>query len=257
MKVVILAGGLGTRLAEETGTRPKPMVEIGDKPILWHIMKIYSHFGLRDFIICLGYKGYMIKEYFSNYFLHNSDVTFEVSANRVVTHCNTAEPWRVTLVDTGAETMTGGRLKRIERYLGDDQSFCMTYGDGVGNVDIAALVAFHRAHGRQATVTAVHPPRRFGVMTLSGNDTVEAFEEKPEAEGGWVSGGFFALSRQVLDLIEDDTTVWERAPLRHLTEAGQLRAFRHPGFWQPMDTIRDKQLLEDLWVSGQAPWKVW
>ncbi len=257
MKVVILAGGLGTRLAEETGMRPKPMVEIGDKPIIWHIMKIYSSYGLRDFIICLGYKGYMIKEYFSNYFLHTSDVTFDISGNKVVTHSNAAEPWRVTLVDTGSETMTGGRIKRIESYLDHDDMFCMTYGDGLGNVNIEGLLSFHGGHEKLATVTAVHPPRRFGVMEVSETGMVEAFEEKPEAEGGWVSGGFFVLSRKVLGLIDGDRTVWEREPLRHLAKSRQLQAYRHPGFWQPMDTIRDKQLLEDMWRSGNAPWKVW
>ncbi len=257
MKVVILAGGLGTRLAEETGTRPKPMVEIGDKPILWHIMKIYSTHGLRDFIICLGYKGYLIKEYFSNYFLHTSDVTFDVSSNRVITHANGAEPWRVTLVDTGPETMTGGRVRRIAPYLDDDETFCLTYGDGLCNVDITELLSYHKIHGRHATVTAVHPPRRFGVLDLSEDGTVNAFEEKPEAEGGWVNGGYFVLTRKVLDLIDDDSTVWERGPMSQLTRSRQLRAYRHQGFWQPMDNIRDKQLLEELWRSGSAPWKIW
>ena len=256
MKVVILAGGLGTRLAEETGVRPKPMVEIGGKPILWHILKIYATHGMRDFIVCLGYKGYMIKEYFSNYFLHNSDVTFDLANNQLVIHQNTAEPWRVTLVDTGDNSMTGGRLARIRPYLDDDAPFCLTYGDGVGDIDISALIAFHRDHGRRATVTAVHPPRRFGVMELDGN-TVIGFEEKPHAEGGWINGGFFILSPDVLDLIDSDETVWEREPMNTLVTNHELRAFRHDGFWQPMDTLRDKQYLEELWASGQAPWRKW
>jgi glucose-1-phosphate cytidylyltransferase len=256
MKVVILAGGLGTRLAEETGVKPKPMVEIGGKPILWHIMKLYSAHGLNDFIICLGYKGYIIKEYFSDYFLHNSDVTFDVLNNQVINHQNTTEPWRVTLIDTGNDSMTGGRVRRIRDYLGDDKNFCLTYGDGVGNVDIKALVKFHDTHGRKATVTAVHPPRRFGVMEIDG-DRVTAFEEKPYAEGGWINGGFFVLSRAVIDLIDGDQTIWERDPMARLIQTGELRAFRHDGFWQPMDTLRDKQYLQEIWASGEAPWKIW
>lgn len=256
MKAVILAGGLGTRLAEETSIKPKPMVEIGGKPILWHIMKIYSAHGIRDFVICLGYKGYLIKEYFSNYFLHNSDVTFDVAKNQVITHQNTSEPWRVTLVDTGDASMTGGRVRRVRDYLGEDQTFCLTYGDGVGDIDITALIEFHRRHGRQATVTAVHPPRRFGVMEMNG-DQVTAFEEKPHAEGGWINGGFFVLAREVIELIDSDQTIWERDPMHRLVDAGDLHAFRHEGFWQPMDTLRDKQYLEELWASGNAPWKKW
>ena len=256
MKVVILAGGLGTRLAEETGVRPKPMVEIGGKPVLWHILKIYAAHGITDFIVCLGYKGYMIKEYFSNYFLHNSDVTFDLANNQIVIHQNTAEPWRVTLVDTGDNSMTGGRLGRVRPYLDADAPFCLTYGDGVGDVDISALIDFHRSHGRRATVTAVHPPRRFGVMELNGTAVI-GFEEKPHAEGGWINGGFFVLSPDVLDLIEGDQTVWEREPMNQLVSRDDLRAFRHDGFWQPMDTLRDKQYLEELWATGQAPWKRW
>lgn len=256
MKVVILAGGLGTRLTEETALKPKPMVEIGGKPILWHIMKIYSSYGLNDFIICLGYRGYVIKEYFSNYFLHNSDVTFDMASDRVVTHQNSAEPWRVTLVDTGEATQTGGRVKRIRPYLGDDKAFCMTYGDGVADVDVGALLAFHRDHGRAVTVTAVRPPGRFGVLDLEG-DRVERFDEKPESERGWINGGFFVISRDSLDLVPDDREPWEGVPMRTLVERDQLRAFRHDGFWQPMDTLREKNLLEELWASGTAPWKNW
>lgn len=256
MKVVILAGGLGTRLAEETGTRPKPMVEIGGKPILWHIMKLYSAFGLNDFIICLGYKGYMIKEYFSNYSLHNSNVTIDIPNGKIQTHQNSSEPWRITLVDTGDSSMTGGRLKRIDPYLEEDDTFCATYGDGVSNVDISKLVAFHHGHGKLATLTAVHPPRRFGVLHLD-QDAVTSFEEKPKAEGGWINGGFFVMSRKVMDYLDGDDTILEREPLRRLTNERQLRAYQHPDFWQPMDTIRDKQLLEELWSLGDAPWKRW
>ncbi|GAB3439028.1 glucose-1-phosphate cytidylyltransferase [Insolitispirillum peregrinum] len=256
MKVVILAGGLGTRLAEETSVRPKPMVEIGGKPILWHIMKIYAAHGLNDFVICLGYKGYMVKEYFSNYFLHNSDVTIDVASNSIHTHQNTAEPWKITLVDTGDNSMTGGRIKRIAPYLGDDENFCLTYGDGVSDVNVTELLEFHKRNARLATVTAVHPPRRFGVLELD-NDTVTAFEEKPQAEGGWINGGFFVLSRKVIDYIDADETIWEREPLKRLTAEGQLSAYRHSGFWQPMDTLRDKQYLEELWTLNSAPWKTW
>lgn len=255
MKVVILAGGMGTRLAEETVARPKPLVELGGRPILWHIMKIYSAHGLNDFIICLGYKGYMIKEYFANYFLHMSDVTFDISNNKMEVHQHQAEPWRVSLIHTGDQTQTGGRLRRVREYL-DGEDLCFTYGDGVGNVDITAARAFHQQHGRLATVTAVRPPGRFGAMAMDG-DTVTHFEEKPHGDGGWINGGFFILKPAVLDYIEGDQTYWERRPLERLAAEQQLRAYRHQGFWHPMDTVRDRTYLEDLWNSGQAPWKVW
>lgn len=255
MKAVILAGGLGTRIAEETAARPKPMVEIGGKPLLWHVMKIYSSHGVNDFVICCGYKGYMIKEYFANYFLHMSDVTFDMSTNEVQIHHKKAEPWRVTLIDTGENSMTGGRLKRVQPYLGE-QDFCFTYGDGVGSVDIRALIEFHKAHGKKATVTAVQPPGRFGALEMSGT-RVESFVEKPHGDGMYINGGFFVLNPSVIDLIDDDSTIWERKPLETLAETGELEAFKHDGFWQPMDTLRDKQLLEELWQSGNAPWKVW
>jgi glucose-1-phosphate cytidylyltransferase len=255
MKVVILAGGQGTRISEETATRPKPMVEIGGKPILWHIMKIYSAYGFKDFIICLGYKGYMIKEYFNNYFLHMSDVTFDMALNKMVVHQNSAEAWRVTLVDTGENTMTGGRLKRIASYLGQDDFFC-TYGDGVGDVNISSLLEFHRQQGRLATLSAVQPPGRFGALNLDGG-RVDHFQEKPDGENGWINGGFFVLSPKVLDCVADDATIWEREPLEKLASMGQISAYRHSGFWQPMDTLRDKNHLEELWASGKAPWKVW
>ncbi|MBF0610612.1 MAG: glucose-1-phosphate cytidylyltransferase [Magnetococcales bacterium] len=253
MKAVILAGGLGTRLAEETGIKPKPMVEIGGKPILWHIMKGYASHGVREFIICVGYKGYVIKEYFANYFLHNSDMTFEILEKKVHTHYSNADPWRVTVVDTGEHSMTGGRLRRVRDYIQDD--FFFTYGDGVGNVDITRLLEFHRSHGCQATVTATHPPRRFGIMELEGQRVVN-FQEKPP-DSHWINGGFFVLSPKVLDLLDGDMTVWEDAPLRQLVTQDQLRAFLHEGFWQPMDTLRDKNYLEDLWAKGAAPWKTW
>lgn len=257
MKAVILAGGLGTRLAEETGLRPKPMVEIGGRPIIWHIMKIYSHYGINDFVICLGYKGYMIKEYFANYGLHMSDVTVELRNRHIEVHRSDAEDWKISLIDTGESTMTGGRLKRIERFLGDgDDDFCLTYGDGVGDVDVAAAIAFHRAHGARATLTAVRPPSRFGQLGLAG-DRVTTFLEKPVEEGGWINGGFFVLDRDVCDLIDDDTTIWEREPLERLSAAGDLRAYFHEGFWRPMDTLRDKHDLEDLWSARKAPWKLW
>jgi glucose-1-phosphate cytidylyltransferase len=256
MKVVILAGGLGTRLAEETVTRPKPMVEIGEKPILWHIMKTYGHYGFNEFIIALGYKGYMVKEYFANYAMHNSDLTFDMCTGATEVHSSTTEPWKVTLVDTGADTMTGGRLRRVAPYLGGE-TFMMTYGDGVADVRIDQLIEFHRAHGKAATVTAVQPIGRFGVMRLDENATVRAFEEKPQGEGGWINGGFFALEPSVLDRIEDDDVMFEHAPLEGLTADGQLVACRHEGFWQPMDTLRDKRHLDDLWAGGNAPWKVW
>lgn len=256
MKAVILAGGLGTRISEETSTRPKPMIEIGGMPVLWHIMKVYSHHGINDFVICCGYKGYVIKEYFANYFLHMSDVTFDMSRNSMEVHQRSAEPWRVTLVDTGAETMTGGRLKRVANYVKDETAFCMTYGDGVSDVDITALLAFHKAQGTQATLTATIPPGRFGALDLQG-DKVATFMEKPKGDGALINGGFFVLSPAVIDLIDGDQTIWEREPLEQLAQSGNLSAFQHHGFWQPMDTLRDKTLLEDLWQSGKAPWKVW
>jgi glucose-1-phosphate cytidylyltransferase len=256
MKAVILAGGLGTRISEETHLRPKPMIEIGGKPILWHILKIYSSHGVNDFIICCGYKGYIIKEYFQNYFLHMSDVTFDMAKNRMEVHREQAEPWRVTLIDTGEDTMTGGRLRRVGKYLRDEESFCFTYGDGVSNVDIGASIAFHKAHGKQATVTAVLPPGRFGVLSMEG-DKVKGFVEKPRGEGGFINGGFFVLSPQVLDLIDGDETSWEQEPMGRLAGSDNLRAYEHHGFWQPMDTLREKNMLEDLWASGKAPWKTW
>jgi len=256
MKVVILAGGLGTRLAEETGVRPKPLVEIGGRPVLWHIMKIYSRYGLNDFIVCLGYKGYMIKEYFANYFLHMSDVTFHIAENRMEVHRETAEPWCVTLVDTGEHTMTGGRIKRVLPYVQADDTFALTYGDGVADIDIASELAFHRAHGRKATVTAVRPAKRFGAISIEG-DRVVSFKEKPDDDGGWINGGFFLLSPSVGDLIEGDDTIWEREPMEELARQDELRAFSHHGFWHPMDTMRDKLFLEEEWSSGRARWRVW
>jgi len=256
MKAVILAGGLGTRLSEETSLRPKPMVEIGGKPVLWHIMKIYSAHGVNDFIVCCGYKGYVIKEYFANYFLHMSDVTFRMAENRMEVHQRRAEPWNVTLVDTGDETMTGGRLLRIADHLRDEDAFCMTYGDGVGDVDITASIAFHQEHGRQATLTAAVPPGRFGALDLR-NGRVASFLEKPEGDGGSINAGYFVLSPKVLDRIEGNATIWEHEPLTGLAADGELMAFEHHGFWQPMDTLRDKIHLEELWASRQAPWKVW
>jgi len=255
MKAVILAGGLGTRLAEETVTRPKPMVEIGGKPILWHIMKGYAHFGITDFIICLGYKGYMIKEYFANLALHASDVTIDLAKNRVDLHQNPSEPWTLTLVDTGDRTQTGGRLQRIRRHLGNE-TFCMTYGDGLADVDIRQLIDFHRAEGCLATVTAVRPPGRFGRLDLDGK-RARGFQEKPRGDGDWINGGFFVLEPSALDCIAGDGTLWEKEPMQGLAAAGQLAAFRHQGFWQPMDTLRDKSLLEEFWVGGDAPWKLW
>ncbi|MDN0084267.1 glucose-1-phosphate cytidylyltransferase [Crenobacter sp. SG2305] len=256
MKAVILAGGLGTRISEETTTRPKPMVEIGGKPILWHIMKIYSHYGINEFVICCGYKGYVIKEYFANYFLHMSDVTFDMSNNKMEVHQRYAEPWRVTLVDTGEETMTGGRLKRVKQYVENDDAFCFTYGDGVSNVNITQLIDFHRVQGVNATLTATYPPGRFGALDIR-SDKVATFKEKPKGDGGMINGGFFVLSPKVIDLIDNDATIWEREPLEKLAETSQLAAFPHEGFWQPMDTLRDKIHLEELWQSGKAPWKVW
>ena len=255
MKVVILAGGTGTRISEETTVRPKPMVEIGGRPILWHIMKIYSAHGINDFVVCLGYKGYMIKEYFANYFLHMSDVTFDMHYNQMQIHENKAEPWRVTLVDTGDSTMTGGRLKRVKRYL-TDENFCLTYGDGVGDVDITKLLAFHHEQKTLATMTATQPPGRFGAITIDGRK-VAGFQEKPSGDGAWINGGFFVLSPKVIDYIEGDSTLWEREPMERLAKDGEMSVYRHAGFWQPMDTLRDKNYLEDLWVSGKAPWKTW
>jgi glucose-1-phosphate cytidylyltransferase len=254
MKVVILAGGRGTRLAEETAAIPKPMVEIGGRPILWHIMRLYAHFGLTDFVVCLGYKGYVIKEYFASYMLHRSDVTVDLAANRIDYHSRTGEDWRVTLVNTGDATETGGRIRRVASYLSPDEPFCMTYGDGLGDIDIARSIAFHRAHGRLATVTAVRPPPRFGGLRLAG-DVVTSFTDAPIE--GWINGGFFVLSPGVLDLIEGDATVFEREPLQGLARDGQLAAFTHGGFWQPMDTLREKLALNALWDSGAAPWKLW
>ncbi len=255
MKAVILAGGLGTRISEETSTRPKPMVEIGGKPILWHVMKIYSAHGINNFIICLGYKGYMVKEYFANYFLHMSNVTFDISKNKMEIHQNNAEPWKVTLVDTGEHTMTGGRLKRVRGYL-EDEDFCFTYGDGVGDVDIVKLVEFHKSKGTLATLTATQPPGRFGALSLEKHQ-VTGFQEKPQGDGGWINGGFFVLSPKVVDTIEGDATIWEREPMERLAKDRQMSAYFHKGFWQPMDTLRDKNHLEELWASGKAPWKVW
>jgi len=256
MKAVILAGGLGTRISEETHLKPKPMIEIGGRPILWHIMKMYSHHGVNDFVICCGYKGYVIKEYFANYFLHMSDVTFDMSNNSMHVHQGKAEPWKVTLVDTGDETMTGGRLKRVAEYVKDEDAFCMTYGDGVSDVNITQLLAFHKKQGTQATVTATLPPGRFGALDIQGNK-VAGFKEKPKGDGVMINGGFFVLSPKVLDLIKDDTTTWEQKPLETLATTGQLSVFRHEGFWQPMDTLRDKTHLEELWASGNAPWRFW
>ncbi len=256
MKTVILAGGLGTRIAEETGVRPKPMIEIGGKPVLWHIMKLYAAHGIVDFVICLGYKGYVIKEYFSNYFLHNSDVTFHMQCNRMEVHNQHAEPWRVTLVDTGEHAMTGGRLKRVQPYVKDEESFCMTYGDGVSDVDISELITFHRAQGTLATLTAAQPPGRFGAVILDGS-RVERFQEKPPGDGAWISGGFFVMSPKVIEYIDGDETVLEQEPLQSLARNGELSAYRHPGFWHPLDTLRDKLYLEQLWSRGQAPWKTW
>lgn len=255
MKAVILAGGLGTRLSEETVVRPKPMVEIGGKPILWHILKIYSAHGINDFVICAGYRGYLIKEYFANYFLHMSDVTFDMASNRMDVHARHAEPWRVTVVDTGEATMTGGRLRRVREYL-EGGTFCFTYGDGVADVDITALLAFHKAHGGEASLTAVQPPGRFGALVFDGQ-RVAKFQEKPQGEGSWINGGFFVLQPSVLDRIAGDDTIWERGPMESLAQDRQLHAYKHSGFWQPMDTLREKLFLEDLWASNRAPWKKW
>ncbi|KQQ31086.1 glucose-1-phosphate cytidylyltransferase [Duganella sp. Leaf126] len=256
MKAVILAGGLGSRISEETNLKPKPMVEIGGKPILWHIMKMYSHHGINEFVICCGYKGYVIKEYFANYFLHMSDVTFDMRNNEMHVHQRYAEPWKVTLVDTGEDSMTGGRLRRVRDYVKDEEDFCFTYGDGVSDVDIARVIAFHRAAGVDATLTATFPPGRFGALDIQ-DGRVGSFREKPKGDGGMINGGFFVLKPKVIDLIAGDDTTWEREPLEALATSGQLAAYQHEGFWQPMDTLRDKTLLEQLWQSGQAPWKVW
>ena len=254
MKAVILAGGFGTRLSEETMLKPKPMVEIGDKPILWHIMKSYSAHDVNEFVICCGYKGYIIKEYFANYFLHTSDVTFNMQNNEMKVHTRNTEPWKVTLVDTGDGTLTGGRLKRVQQYVNDEENFCFTYGDGVSDVNISDLIEFHRKHGKLATLTATQPPGRFGALDLVGNK-ISSFQEKPQGDGAWVNGGFFVLSPKVIDYIEGDNTIWEKAPMKLLAQKDQLRAFFHHGFWQPMDTLRDKVQLQELWETGKAPWK--
>lgn len=255
MKAVILAGGLGTRLSEETGLRPKPMIEIGGRPILWHIMQTYAAHGITDFVVCCGYKGFVIKEFFANYFMHMSDITFDLARNESFVHHKKAEPWKVTLVDTGDATMTGGRLARVREYLNDD-AFCMTYGDGLADIDIRALIDFHRGHGKDATITAVQPPGRYGALITDG-DRVEGFVEKPRGDGGWINGGFFVLAPRVLDRVLGDQTVWEEGPLTSLASDGQLMTRRHHGFWQPMDTLRDKLQLERMWTDGTAPWKVW
>ena len=256
MKAIILAGGQGTRISEETSTRPKPMVEIGGRPILWHILKIYSQHGINDFIVCCGYKGYLIKEYFANYFLHMSDVTFDMKENSMKVHQSVAEPWRITLVDTGENAGTGGRLKKIAHYIQSEDAFCMTYGDGVSDVNISESIAFHKRHGRLVTVTAVQPPARFGGLGIEGTN-ISGFQEKPKGEGGWINGGFFVLSPAILHEIGDDTIMFEAEPMQSLTKKKEVQAFFHRGFWQPMDTLRDKQRLEELWVSGKAPWKTW
>ncbi|HEY2682100.1 MAG TPA: glucose-1-phosphate cytidylyltransferase [Steroidobacteraceae bacterium] len=253
---MILAGGKGTRIAEESSVRPKPMVEIGTHPILWHIMKLYAAFGINEFVVCLGYKGYMIKEYFANYFLHQADVTFDMKDNRVEYHDIRVDPWKVTLVDTGEDSMTGGRLLKVGKFLSPGETFCMTYGDGLSNLDMTAQLDFHKRHGRKATVTCVRPPARFGRI-VTERDRVVSFEEKPVADGGWINGGFFLLEPSVLDLIDDSSTVWERQPMERLAAEGQLQAWNHQGFWQPMDTLRDKQTLNSLWERGEAPWKLW
>jgi len=254
MKAVLLAGGLGTRISEESASRPKPMIEVGGKPIIWHIMKMYAAHGINEFIVCCGYKGYVIKEYFANYFLHQSDVTIDMATNNIEVHHKKAEPWKITLVDTGEETQTGGRLKRVADYV--DGDFCMTYGDGVGSVDLTGLLKFHVSHGKLATMTAVQPPGRFGALQLNGNK-IESFVEKPQGDGGWINGGFFVLNPKVLEQISSDNTLWEQEPLRNLAKQGELQAFFHSGFWQPMDTLRDKTHLESLWATGKAPWKMW
>lgn len=257
MKAVILCGGLGTRLSEETAIKPKPMVEIGGRPILWHILKIYSHYGINDFIICTGYKGYVIKEYFANYFLHTSDVTFDMVDNSVQIHEKRAEPWKVTLMDTGEHTQTGGRLKRVAHMLADEEPFCFTYGDGVADIDIGKLIEFHRQSDRDATLTAVQPPGRYGALELGDSNEVCRFQEKPDGDGAWINGGFFVLKPKVIDYVENDSTAWEVGPLNRLADERQLGAFRHYGFWRPMDTLRDRNQLDEMWTSGNAPWKLW
>jgi len=256
MKAVILAGGLGTRISEESVSRPKPMIEVGNRPILWHIMKIYSTYGINDFVICCGYKGYMIKEYFANYFVHQSDITIDLENNDIHVHRKQAEPWKITLIDTGEHSMTGGRLRRVKDYVADEEAFCFTYGDGVADIDIGALVEHHQQHGKLATVTAVQPPGRYGALKLDGNN-VEGFMEKPKGDGGWINGGFFVLSPKAVDYIAGDETPWEEAPLENIAAEGQLEAYFHSGFWQPMDTLRDKNHLEKLWSDREAPWKMW
>lgn len=257
MKAVILAGGFGTRISEHTETRPKPMIEIGGMPILWHILKLYSAHGVNDFVICCGYKGYVIKEYFANYFLHMSDVTFDFAENKMEVHHRYAEPWKITLVDTGVDTMTGGRLKRVSQYVKNEEAFCFTYGDGVGDVNITRLINFHKSHGKKATLTAVFPPGRFGAIDIHPDHRIISFKEKPKGDGGMVNGGFFVLSPRVIDLINDDATLWEHEPLEALAKESEIMAYQHDGFWQPMDTLRDKNYLEELWSSGCAPWKSW
>jgi glucose-1-phosphate cytidylyltransferase len=256
MKAVILAGGLGTRISEETALKPKPMIEIGGKPILWHIMKIYSHYGINEFIICCGYKGYVIKEYFANYFLHQSDITFDMSNNEMKIHQERAEPWKVTLIDTGDNTMTGGRIKRIKQYLEDEEDFCLTYGDGVANIDITKLIAFHKSHGKSATLSAIYPPGRFGALEIAENQ-VTSFYEKPRGDGALINGGFFIVNKKALEYIKGDSTIWEQGPLKNLAQDGELMSYKHDDFWYPMDTLRDKYYLEELWESDKAPWKVW
>jgi glucose-1-phosphate cytidylyltransferase len=257
MKAVILAGGLGTRISEESGTRPKPMIEIGGKPILWHIMKIYSHYGINEFVVCCGYKGYVIKEYFANYFLHMSDITFDVQKNSIEVHQRFAEPWKVTLVDTGENTMTGGRLKRVFEYIKDEEAFCFTYGDGLSDINIKKLLDFHKKQGVLATLTAVYPPGRFGALNIDSQNLVTTFKEKPKGDGARINGGYFVLSPSALSMIDGDSTVWEEGPLELLAKNRQIAAFDHDGFWQPMDTLRDKNFLENLWASSKAPWKLW
>jgi glucose-1-phosphate cytidylyltransferase len=257
MKAVILAGGLGTRISEETENKPKPMIEIGGMPILWHILKLYSAHNVNDFVICCGYKGYVIKEYFANYFLHMSDVTFDMAHNKMEVHHRYAEPWKITLVDTGPNTMTGGRLKRVAQYVKDEEAFCFTYGDGVSDINITELIGFHRSHGKQATLTAVYPPGRFGAIDIHTDHRITSFKEKPKGDGGMINGGFFVLSPKVINLINDDNTIWEREPLESLALQSEMMAYQHHGFWQPMDTLRDKNYLEELWSSGNAPWKSW
>ena len=257
MKAVILAGGLGTRLSEETQSKPKPMVEIGNKPILWHVLKIYSFYGINEFIICCGYKGYLIKEYFANYFLHTSDVTLDIANDKIILHSQTTEPWKVTLVDTGENTMTGGRLKRVSQHLKNEDIFCLTYGDGLANIDINLLIKSHNKSKKMATVTAVQPPGRFGSLNFDEEENVKSFFEKPQGDGGWINGGFFILDTNVINRIEGDTTIWEQEPLKSLAKDNQLNAYKHKGFWKPMDTLRDKKNLNDLWNQNKAPWKVW